>query len=340
MSHLPTFKVLHHLPEGLLEAHAADLNGLLGGPTLMHLPGRRVQPLFVSVLLHGNEDTGFEAIKALLKKYQGKTLPRALSVFIGNVEAAEKGLRRMDGQHDFNRVWPGGELCDSAEGRMMAQVCEQMRERDVFASIDIHNNTGLNPHYGCVNRLDARYFHLATLFSRTVVYFIRPLGVASIAMADLCPSVTIECGQPGVAIGVSHAFEYIEAALHLAEHPVHDMAQHDMDLFHTVATVKIPESVSFHFGEQDAQLRFHEDLDHMNFRELPAGVSFARVEGACETPIEAWDEQGVDQAARYFEVEDGELKTRRAVMPSMLTLDERVIRQDCLCYLMERYPFV
>ena len=26
--------------------------------------------------------------------------------------------------------------------------------RGVFASIDIHNNTGLNPHYGCVNQLD------------------------------------------------------------------------------------------------------------------------------------------------------------------------------------------
>jgi len=24
-------------------------------------------------------------------------------------------------------------------------------------------------------------------------------------------------------------------------------------------------------------------------------------------------------------------------MPSMLTLDEKVIRQDCLCYVMERY---
>jgi hypothetical protein len=25
-------------------------------------------------------------------------------------------------------------------------------------------------------------------------------------------------------------------------------------------------------------------------------------------------------------------------MPSMFTLDERIIRQDCLGYLMERYP--
>jgi len=29
---------------------------------------------------------------------------------------------------------------------------------------------------------------------------------------------------------------------------------------------------------------------------------------------------------------------RTPIMPSMLTVNERAIRQDCLCYLMERYP--
>ena len=39
---------------------------------------------------------------------------------------------------------------------------------------------------------------------------------------------------------------------------------------------------------------------------------------------------------RFFEVADGELRSKRPVMPSMLTTDEKVIEQDCLCYLMER----
>jgi len=45
-----------------------------------------------------------------------------------------------------------------------------MRLRDVFASVDIHNNTGLNPHYGCVTALRHASLHLAAMFSRTVVY--------------------------------------------------------------------------------------------------------------------------------------------------------------------------
>jgi succinylglutamate desuccinylase len=32
----------------------------------------------------------------------------------------------------------------------------------------------------------------------------------------------------------------------------------------------------------------------------------------------------------------GQLQIIKSTMPSMLTLNQRVIRQDCLCYLMER----
>ncbi|MCB1737893.1 MAG: succinylglutamate desuccinylase/aspartoacylase family protein [Gammaproteobacteria bacterium] len=340
MSEALSLRVCDAIPDGLLDAGAAELADLLGAPTLIHLPGRRPQPLFVSALLHGNEDTGFEAVKQLLRKHQNREFPRALSILIGNVSAAQQGLRRLDGQPDYNRVWPGGAHSDTPEAVLMAEVMAQMRRRGVFAAIDVHNNTGLNPHYACVNRLDARFFHLATLFSRTVVYFIRPQGVASIAMSELCPSVTVECGQPGVPSGVEHAFEYLDAALHLAAHPEHPIAEHDMDLFHTVATVKIPETMRFRFGEltTDLDLALVPDLDHMNFRELPEGVGLGRVRPGYRQIPDAWDEHGNEVGMRYFHIQEGELRTVRRVMPSMLTLDERVIRQDCLCYLMERIP--
>ena len=61
-------RVLDRVPDGLLEARVEGLYGLLGGPTLIHLRGRRSPGLFVSVLLHGNEDTGFYAAQALLRQ--------------------------------------------------------------------------------------------------------------------------------------------------------------------------------------------------------------------------------------------------------------------------------
>ncbi|MCW9021542.1 MAG: peptidase M14, partial [Sedimenticola sp.] len=50
-----------------------------------------------------------------------------------------------------------------------------------------------------------------------------------------------------------------------------------------------------------------------------------------------YDEQGADVSDRFLQVERGELRLRLPVMPSMITRDCRVIRQDCFCYLMERY---
>ncbi len=326
------------LPEGFIHAPARQLAELLGGPALIHLPGRREQPLFVSMLLHGNETTGLLAVQALLQHYREQELPRALSIFVGNVEAARDGLRRLAGQPDYNRVWPGGDHADCPEKRMMLEVYEAMRRRNPFASVDLHNNTGINPHYACVNRIDHRFFQLGSLFSRTLVYFIRPAGVQSMTFAGLCPAVTVECGKVGQRVGVEHATEFLDACLHLSKIPSHPVAVRDVDLFHTVATVHVPRAYSFGFGDHPVDICFKQDLDHLNFRELPPGTVLAHLDGVQGMPLEARDENGQEAAEQFFRVEDGLLMTTRALMPSMFTLDERVIRQDCLGYLMERYP--
>jgi hypothetical protein len=328
--------VIDRVPAGLLEADARGLEDVLRGPTLLNLPGRRAEPLFVSVLLHGNEDTGLGAIQSVLRAHSGRPLPRALSIFFGNVAAARAGLRHLDGQPDYNRIWPGAADAGSAEHDMAHRITADMAARRVFAAIDIHNNTGLNPHYACVNRLDEPFLHLATLFSRIVVHFTRPLGVLTSAFARHCPSVAIECGKPGNPAAEGAAAEFVAAALHLDHFPAHPVAAHDIDLYRSVGVVRVPDTVSFGFGREDVAVRFDPALDHLNFRDLPAGTPLARVAPMARVPLDVRDECGAPIADRYFEIAADELRTRRALMPAMLTLDERVIRQDCLCYLMER----
>ena len=337
--------VLDHIPEGFVNSSAEDLHQILRGPTLIHLDGRRKEPLFVSCLLHGNEPTGLLAIQALLKKTQDQTLPRALSIFIGNVAAARENQRHLDQQPDYNRIWPCDDCSigiqdDTPEHAMMKQIIEDMRERKVFASIDVHNNTGLNPHYGCINHLDQGSLHLATLFSRTVVFFTRPKGVQAMAFGNSCPAVTVECGKPDQPHGVAHALEFIETCLHLSQFPEHPVAAHDLDLFHTVATVSIPEHVSFGFGETSTNIQFVPDLDHLNFRELPPGTVLGQHDAQYPTSsLSVIDELGVDVTERFFTFDNEEIRTQRAVMPSMFTLDVDVIKQDCLGYLMERMDY-
>lgn len=338
------YAMLHeidYLPEGILDTTSDALDRLLGAPTLIHLPGARAPALFVSVLMHGNETVGWDAMRALLserlERFGELRLPRALSLFIGNVSAAAAGVRHLPGQPDYNRVWPGSELPHTPEHDLMERVVEIMRTRGLFASLDLHNNTGSNPHYACVNKLDNQFLHLATLFGRTVVYFKRPTGVQSLAMAELGPAVTVECGKVGEQQGVEHARAFIEAALNLAKLTRHPVLPRDIDLFHTVARVEIREDIGFAFSPEEADLQLNPTLEHLNFRELPSGMAFGRIRQGLGTGLDVRDEHGRDVGARYFEVRDGELRLRQSAMPSMLTCNEVVIRQDCLCYLMERY---
>jgi hypothetical protein len=338
---LLALKRLAELPEGLLDLPAEALHERLGGPTLIDLPGRRAPILFVSVLMHGNETTGWEAVRTLLRQYEpgggARTLPRGLSLLIGNTAAAERGLRHLPEQPDFNRVWPGTDLPPTPEHELMRGVIDTLAGREIFASVDVHNNTGLNPHYACINVIENEALHLAAMFGRTVVYFTRPRGVASMALAALGPAVTLECGRPGQERGTAHVVEYLEACLNLSGYPEHPVAAQDIDLFHTVAVVRIPADQAFGFGELGAGLRLLDDLDHLNFRELPSGTAFGWSDPIGDLPLAVRNEVDQDVARRYFELRDGVLRTRCPVMPSMLTRDERVIRQDCLCYLMERY---
>ncbi len=327
---------IDYCPPELLDCPATALHHHFPGPTLIHLQGRRQKPLFISVLLHGNEITGLLAVQTLLKKYLWKELPRSLSIFIGNISAAREGLRRLNNQPDYNRIWPGGTHLQSPEAEMMQKVVDVMAAREVFASVDIHNNTGLNPHYACVNVLDHRYLQLATLFSRTVVYFIQPRGVQSLAFARLCPAVTLECGKPGEERGLKHAIDYLDACVHLSEIPRHPVVDHDIHLFHTVAQVKLVEEVTFSFEDEDVDIVFSDDLDHLNFREIPAGTVFGTVRENDKKVLAVTNENGFDVTSTYVEVTEGRLAISKSLMPSMLTLDDRVIRQDCLCYLMER----
>lgn len=333
------FAQLDHLPKGLLDARAEQLHQLISVPTLVHLAGREPKPLFVSVLLHGNETTGLEAVQALLKKYAGKVLPRSVSIFFGNVLAAREGLRRLDKQPDFNRIWPGTEHLPGAETRMAQAVHAEMRKRGVFAGVDVHNNTGSNPHYACVHRLDNRSLNLAAMFGRLVIYGTRPRGTQTGAFAGLCPAVTLECGKPGQAYGAEHASQFIDSCLHLSALSKNLPAHHDLDLFHTVAQVVVREEVRFSFLDTTADLLLCERLDHLNFTELRPGTILGyvnRTDSGSPLPLIARDEEGRDVASEYFAVEGCRLVLKKPTMPAMLTLDERIIRQDCLCYLMER----
>lgn len=321
------------LPEGFLNIKAENIHQVMAKPSLIHLQGKEPQPLFICTLLHGNETTGFYAIQKLLALYENTELPRSISIFIGNVKAAEEGLRRLDEQVDYNRIWPGTHQHYLAEAHMMKRVTEIMHEKQVWASIDIHNNTGKNPHYACINKLEKEFMALAGMFSHTLVYFTTPKGVQSSAFAELCPSVTLECGQSGQEAGIDHALNYLQKVL--AADELNQVDTDHLKLFHTVARVTIPEGYSFGF-EDDATINLLPEIEEYNFKELEKGTELASVEPESSAFLEAFDDDEREVGREFFQYDEDKIMLRRVVMPAMLTMNTHVIRQDCLCYLMER----
>lgn len=323
-------------PESLLDLTSGELWRELEGPSLFRIEGRNAQPLFVSVLLHGNEETGWQAVQSVLRDFGPRALPRTLLLFVGNIAAAKANVRTLPTQADYNRVWPGTLYTETPEAAAMRQVTGILRKAQPFASIDIHNNTGHNPHYACVNELAEPYLHLARLFSRTVVYFKKPLGVQSAAMAAFCPSVTVECGRSGGTAGVAHAAEFIHAALALSHFPDEPVPEHDLDLLQTRAIVKVPADASFSFDGASADFQFRPDLDHLNFSELEPGTCFGKLGGEQAARLDVVAGGDFPVQPGYFDYAGGEVRLARSAIPAMLTLDPNAIRLDCLGYLMHR----
>ncbi len=329
------FRELHSLPPGLLECEAQELEEALGWPTLIHLQGEREPALFVSVLLHGNEPSGWNGLRRLLSEHA--ELPRSMSIFVGNVEAAGAGMRALPDQQDFNRIWRGA---DGVEGEMARGVANRLALRRFLAAVDLHNNTGHNPHYSVLSDLSEENLGLAYLFCDKAVLIEEPDTVITHLFAGQCPAVTLELGPVSDPECEIRAYDYLLRCLRLDEIP----AGHpeDFSLYRSEARVHVPEGVIFHFADEGgaAPLVLTGGVEGVNFHELPAGFRFGSSERRLEDVLFVLDGDHQDVTERYFALSDGAIVLKRPVVPAMYTTDPYVVHQDCLCYLMQRLGHV
>ncbi len=329
---MDALRIVDAMPEGLAERAPHELAEALGGPTLLRVEGKRNPPLFVSVLLHGNETSGWNGLRELLAK--PGPLPRSLIVLIGNVRAAARGVRTLDDQQDYNRIWQGA---PGFEGRLAESVLAQLRERPPFAAIDLHNNTGHNPHFAIVADLAPEALGLAYLFSDHAVLVREPDTTLTRAVRDVCPAVTVELGPIGDPRGQARAFDYVERCLALERIP--DDAATDLAMYRARARVHIPADVAFAFAgdRASAPLVLTSGVEGVNFHALSAGTEFGATQLPVDRAFRVLDDEHRDVTRDYLEVVDGRVLLKQPVTPSMYTTDPAVIRQDCLCYFMESF---
>ncbi|MEM8735281.1 MAG: M14 family metallopeptidase [Planctomycetota bacterium] len=335
---LDALDIFGELPDGLLEVETCELVRVCPRPTLIELQpsgeSRRKAAVFVSITQHGNEDAGLLAMQQFFRQCSPEQLTRPLKIFVANVEASQHGVRFTDSQIDFNRSWPGTDLPPHGILSLLEQVFTRVAAEPLHASIDIHNNTGRNPHYGCICSLQEHHLNLASLFSERVVYFTRPKGVQTQAFMDTCPSVTLECGQVGELGGAHLAAQMLDKCMRTENFESTGGLQ-ELDVMQTFARIQLREDCTVGF-EPGADIVLREDIDLLNFRQLQPGEPIGRLEKHVERCLQVLDSEGNDVTERFVNDSQGQLRFERSVTPSMLTKDLKVIRQDCLGYLMDR----
>jgi succinylglutamate desuccinylase len=323
--------ILSELPLSFLEVDIKDIEQVFSGPTLIHLQPETFtheQPIFLSILLHGNEHSGFYALREVLKKKR----KRPLLIFIANPQAAAKNRRFLDEQVDFNRVWQGGH---HPQAKVAQDVINYVRKENPLLSIDIHNNSGKNPFYSCINRTDDEFLSLARFFSPYVVYFTEPHEVQSMAFSKFCPAITIEAGQSGERKGIETLVNKLIEVLDWEEIPPH---QEQVVIYHTVARFRIPADLTYDFFNErssEYELCLREDIEDYNFRALPHGFSL----GHAKTPHGLWLEgdHGGNSFDEYLKWQDGQILVKKSFIPAMLTTNRAIIAEDCLGYVMEEW---
>lgn len=333
---------LNEIPDGFLDIDVTQVHDMFSGPTLIHLKGDKKEALYLSTLLHGNETTSFTVLQMLLKNYQNKTLPRDVIIFIGNTVAAAQGMRHLPDQVDFNRIWdsplklverPLTEI--SPERKVAMDVIEYAKSQKIFASIDIHNNTGKNPNYGCINVIAEPFINLASHFGSHTVYFTEPHNVQSMAFAHFCTAITIEAGKPGELSGIKASYAFVEKVL-LMDQLYSNPSRENTEIFHTFARMRVDKKAVVDFDDSpcvESDLSFVSNLDENNFEVVPKGAHMGYAKDLSSIRVE--NNKGFDITDDFLHVENGELKVKRIFIPSMFTKDIYVMKEDCLGYVME-----
>ena len=303
--------VLRGLPAAIAAMPAPRLAEALPGPTLFDLRREGQAPLFVSVLLHGNEISGWDAVRQLGEELAA----RSALVLVGNVAAAQAGVRTLPGQPDFNRIWAASaEGVPGAEAALAAEVMRVVAASKPQFAVDIHNNTGRNPPYAVVADTAPATLALAASLAERVLLATQPRGFFTARLASLCPSVTVEVGTPDDAGSTPRAVAYLRRLIAAPPSPAGSL-----DVFETKLRVTV-----------SADTAIATEVQCWNFRTAPAGTVLARA-----GRLRAWDAAGQDLSDEYLARSDGATRLRRPAMLAMFTGSLAAARQDCLCYFLE-----
>lgn len=307
-----------------------------GRPICVYVPGRdSSRSRVLSVLIHGNEPTGYFAFLDWLKKdQQPKT---DVYCFISGVGAALTKPyfthRVMLTGQDLNRCFEPP--FRGYEGELAEEILQAMKLIKPEALVDIHNTSGNSPDFGISTNRSACEFNLCSMFTTKVLVICFGMGTLVEVAAKTCPSVTIECGNsnhpqatPIALRGLETFFQTQNLEAFQPKHPIHIIDN-------PIRLELKPEYkiVYSHEKEADADIVMPTDIDKLNSEAISSGTKIAHLNHPSFEMFTFDSMHAHESIEDYFYIENNALYTKVNCHLIMVTTNPIIAQNDCLFYI-------
>lgn len=335
MTRMSSLKLTHHFNPKANQFGQSTFEFLscLGGPSIIHIDGKDNSRCRVVVtLLHGNEPSGLKAVHAMI---QQAFLPEtAVKIIIASVVAARTeplfSHRMLPGQRDLNRCFSAPVF--DLQGQLAEAIKEQILIFNPEAVIDMHNTSGSGPAFCVSTNKQAEYVALASHFTRRLIHTDIRLG-SLMEQAFGCPVITVEAGGAQDQEADQNALLGLQSFLS-ARNPF--ILQQDVDVLEHPRRFEVANDVSIGFAarqDNQQQVTMLQDIEKLNFGITKANQMLGWVN---QEGLELFQLDDPKQdVGRYFYVDDGRLRTARALKLFMVTTRADIAKKDCLFYFVE-----
>lgn len=312
----------------------------LRGLTVFDIRGKDTsRTRVVTTLIHGNEPSGFIACHLWLRDLQ---VPQTnIRIVFCNLEAAQTKpifTRRYVGESDdLNRFFGvEGEPENKTESlislrvKLIKQVINAVNPE---AIIDLHNTSGVSAAFGVSISDDPLLLDLTALFASRLVLTGLRIG-ALMEQPFNAPIITVECG--GANEIVSHQVATQGLTEYFTRDNLFDPRERDVVIHRHPIRLKLTGDTSVNFASHrlpTTDVTFIVDMEQFNHHPTPAGEFIGWYQSDTLLPLQAIDENGVNQIDQLFTLEDGRIYTKHAIQMFMATTNVEIATNDCICYL-------
>ena len=289
----------------------------------------------VSVLIHGNEPSGFYAMCRYL---HSAAIPAVnLRFIVASVSAAKTAKwfsqRYIEGERDLNRCFA---LDDNQADTLRAQrIVKAIREVSPECVVDLHNTSGQGPAFAVALQKDLATRKLAGLWSDYLIHTGLRLGSLMEQEFD-CPTLTIECG--GSDDAKSHQIAY-QGICRLAISETLDECAFPAQVLSHPMRVELRPGMSLSYANQRQHLTdvcIHQQVTQYNYDGVEQGDLLGWINGADLSVFRVRDEMGNDLHLDLFTLDNNQVRFNQSLHIFMATTSVKAASEDCLFYCVKK----